>query len=118
MTWELNRGKQCIFPFPTLKPHSHKSPKLFSYKRRKVAKDNRKSKHKGPHSCKSSSSSKMVRRTPLLVHWKVRGGCGWTIFLKKDQAWETEMEKDREAQKEAHAKRFSSRITRLHWASR
>ncbi|MPC56497.1 hypothetical protein E2C01_050458 [Portunus trituberculatus] len=60
----------------------------------------------------------LVRRTPLLVNRKVKGGCGWTIFLKKDQARETEVEKDREAQKEAHAECFSSRITRLHWASR
>ncbi|MPC65712.1 hypothetical protein E2C01_059848 [Portunus trituberculatus] len=59
-----------------------------------------------------------MRRTLLLVNRKVKGGCGWTIFLKKDQARETEMEKDREAQKEAHAKHLSSRITHLHWTSK
>ena len=60
----------------------------------------------------------VARRTPLLVNEKVKGGCGWTIFLKKDQTWETEVENDRKAQKEAHAECFSSRITCLHWASR
>ncbi|MPC56032.1 hypothetical protein E2C01_049981 [Portunus trituberculatus] len=60
----------------------------------------------------------VVRRTPLLVNGKVKGDCGWTIFLKTNQAWETEVEKEREAQKEAHTERFSSRITRLHWVSR
>ena len=39
-------------------------------------------------------------------------------YLPEDQTWETEEEKDREAQKEAHAERYSSRITRLHWASK
>ncbi|MPC58975.1 hypothetical protein E2C01_052990 [Portunus trituberculatus] len=60
----------------------------------------------------------VARRTPLLVNRKVKGGFGWTIFLTKDQAWETKVEKCREAQKEAHAERFSSRITRSHWASK
>ncbi|MPC65113.1 hypothetical protein E2C01_059241 [Portunus trituberculatus] len=66
--------------------------------------------------CEKEGST--VVRTPLLVNGKVKGGCGWTTFLKKDQARDTEVEKDREAQKEAHDERFSSRITRLHWASR
>ena len=56
----------------------------------------------------------VTRRAPLLINGKVSGGWGWTIFLKKDQARETDVEKDREEQKEAHAERFSSRITRLH----
>ena len=55
----------------------------------------------------------VVRRAPLTVSGKVRGGWGWTIFLKKAQAREIEVEKDRYAQNEAQAERFSSRITRL-----
>lgn len=65
----------------------------------------------------SGFCASVVRRALLLVDGKVNGGCGWTISLKKDQTQETEEEKEREAQNEAHAQRFSSRITiGLHWA--
>ena len=60
----------------------------------------------------------VTRRAPLLVNGKVSGGWGWTIFLKNVQARETDVAKDRDAQKEAQAERFSSRITRLHRASK
>ena len=60
----------------------------------------------------------VTRGTPLLVNGKVSGGCGLTIFLRNDHTRETAVEKDSEAQNEAQAERFSSRMTRLHRASK